>query len=131
MTPARQITELTRDEALQLVGSVPVGRIVFTSRALPAIRPVSHLLAGDQIIIRASLGAAIGSASRDGGTVVAYQADMALAARYRKSLRPWMDEEMDEMIAIDADLVTGFRMVPASAGEPVVGATAVPEISAV
>jgi hypothetical protein len=32
---------------MSLLASVPLGRIVFTARALPAIRPVSHLVDGD------------------------------------------------------------------------------------
>jgi hypothetical protein len=141
----RRRGELSRGESLRLVGTVPFGRVVFTSRALPAIQPVPHLLAGRQVIIRASLGAAIRPGSDGTPTIVAYQADLidpaerlgwsvvvvgrayrvadeVLAARYRRSLRPWIDEEMDDVIAIDADLVTGFRIVPepasAPAGEP-------------
>jgi hypothetical protein len=140
MAPAQRLTELTRDESLRLVGSVPCGRVVFTSRALPAIRPVNHVLVDGQIIIRATLGAAICSAVHGSETVVAYQADMldpaerlgwsvvvvgracrvasdSLAASYRKSLRPWIDEDMDELIAITADMVTGFRIGPVPAGE--------------
>jgi Pyridoxamine 5'-phosphate oxidase len=151
MTPVRDLAELTRAECLQLLGSVPFGRVVFTSRALPAVRPVNHLLIGQQIIIRASLGAAISSAVDGAGTVVAYEADLidpdqrtgwsvvvvgranrvasaTLAARYRESLSPWIDEQMDEVITIAADLVTGYRM----AARPVKGSTApVAEIPAV
>jgi Pyridoxamine 5'-phosphate oxidase len=135
MTPARRRSELTRAECLRRVGSVPFGRIVFTVRALPAVQPVGHLVDGAQVIIRARLGAAIGSAADGSGTIVAYQADLidpvlragwsvviigrahrvtseAQAARYRKSLPSWVDGEMDEVIAIDADLVTGFRIMP-------------------
>jgi hypothetical protein len=138
MTPARHRAELSRADCLRLVGSVPVGRVVFTARALPAIQPVSHLVAGAQIIIRASLGAAFTAAVYGGAVVVAYQADLidpgrragwsvviigrarrvtseARAARYRQALPPWADGDMDEIIAIDADLVHGFRIVPAAA----------------
>jgi hypothetical protein len=52
MTPARQVTELGRNESRHLVGSVAVGRIVFTSRALAAIRHVYHLRVAEQIITR-------------------------------------------------------------------------------
>ena len=135
MTPDRSRAELTRDECLRIVGSVPFGRIVFTARALPAVQPVAHLVSGTQIIIRARLGAAISSAVHGSGTIVAYQADLidpvrragwsvvivgrahrvtseAQAARYREALPSWIDGEMDEVIAIDTDLVTGFRIVP-------------------
>jgi Pyridoxamine 5'-phosphate oxidase len=135
MTPDRRRAELTPDECLRLLGSVAFGRIVFTARALPAVQPVAHLVAGAQIIIRARLGAAISSAVHGSGTIVAYQADLidpvgragwsvvivgrahrvtseAQAARYRQSLPPWIGGEMDEVIAIEADLVSGFRIVP-------------------
>jgi hypothetical protein len=138
MTPARRRTELSRDECLQLVSSVPVGRVVFTARALPAIQPVSHLVAGAQVIIRASLGAAFTAAVYGSAVVVAYQADLidpgrragwsvviigrarrvtseARAARYRQALPPWVDGDMDEIVTIDADLVSGFRIVPVAA----------------
>jgi hypothetical protein len=137
MTEARQRQELSREECLLLLGEVPVGRVVFTHRALPAIRPVSHLVEADQIIIRASLGAAISSEpSLEGGTVVAYQADLIDAAerlgwsivvvgraghvtdlaeidRYRGALPSWFSAESDDIIAIRADMVTGFRLLPA------------------
>ncbi|MDQ2876842.1 MAG: pyridoxamine 5'-phosphate oxidase family protein [Actinomycetota bacterium] len=135
MTADRQRAGLTRDECLRMVGSAPFGRIVFTVGALPAVQPVAHLLDGAQIIIRARLGAAISSAVHGSGTIVAYQADRidpvqragwsvviigrahrvtseAQAARYRESLPPWIDGEMDEVIAIDADVVSGFRILP-------------------
>jgi Pyridoxamine 5'-phosphate oxidase len=137
MSEARQRTELSREECLLLLGEVPLGRVVFTHRALPAIRPANHLVEADQIIIRASLGSAVSSApNHDGGTVVAYQADLIDAAerlgwsivvvgraghvtdradvdRYRQALQPWVTAESDDIIAIRADMVTGFRLEPA------------------
>jgi len=72
----RLLTELTRGQSLRLLASIRFGRIVFTHRALPAIRPVNHVLDGEDIVIRTHPGAAIvadtGSAS---GVVVAYEAD--------------------------------------------------------
>jgi hypothetical protein len=61
---------------MRLLGSVSLGRIVFTARALPAIRPVCHLVDGDHVIIRTDSSAAITSELRaEAGTVVAYEAD--------------------------------------------------------
>jgi hypothetical protein len=48
----RLLTELTRGQSLCLLASVRLGRIVFTHRALPAIRPVNHILDGEDIVIR-------------------------------------------------------------------------------
>jgi hypothetical protein len=123
---------------MSLLGSVSLGRIVFTARALPAIRPVCHLVDGDHVIIRTDGNAAIISELRaDAGTVVAYEADaidMAEhlgwsvivvgvahrvidpdeAAVYRRALRPWVSGAKDQVIAIHADIVTGFRLIAGS-----------------
>jgi hypothetical protein len=131
----RKLEELSRQESMRLLGSVSLGRIVFTARALPAIRPVSHLVDGDRIIIRTDGGAAIVSEIRaDAGTVVAYEADAfdmaerigwsvivvgvahrvtdpGEAAAYRRALRSWVAGPKDQVIAIQADMVTGFRLV--------------------
>jgi Pyridoxamine 5'-phosphate oxidase len=120
---------------MSLLGSVSLGRIVFTARALPAIRPVTHLVDGDHIIIRTDRNAAITSELRaHSGTVVAYEADAIdmtehlgwsvivigvahrvidpdEAAVYRRALRPWVSGAKDQVIAIHADRVTGFRLV--------------------
>lgn len=74
----RHSTPLHRAEALRLLGSVSLGRIVFTQDALPAIRPVNHLLDRGEIIIRTQEGTAIATATRQAdmeGVVVAYEAD--------------------------------------------------------
>lgn len=125
---------------MSLLGSVSLGRIVFTARALPAIRPVCHLVEGDNVIIRTDRNAAITSELRAGeGTVVAYEADaidMAEhlgwsvivvgvahrvvdpydAAFYRRALSPWVSGEKDQVIAIHADMVTGFRLIADGSG---------------
>ncbi|HTR93880.1 MAG TPA: pyridoxamine 5'-phosphate oxidase family protein [Trebonia sp.] len=93
----RPAIELTTGECWQLLASVPIGRVVFTHRAMPAIRPVNHLVEGRTIIIRTHLGAAIASraaapsgtgagydSGRDGeqGSVVCYEADQIDPARH-------------------------------------------------
>lgn len=52
MTATRRMRELDRAEALRLVATVSLGRIVFTQHALPAVRPVNHLVEGEDIIVR-------------------------------------------------------------------------------
>jgi hypothetical protein len=136
MADIRRMETLTREESLQLLSSVAVGRVVFTHLALPAIRPVFHLVEEDRIVIRAHLGAAITAVDGPGaGTVVAYEADMIDAGdrlgwsvivvgrarhlapgeadtRYRQVLPPWASGSPDDIIVIQADLVDGFRLVP-------------------
>jgi hypothetical protein len=139
MTALRRLEALPRAESLRLLSSVSLGRLVFTHLALPAIRPVNHAVAGEQVIIRAYLGTAISAAVGDRtGTVVAYEADLidpdthlgwsviivgraarltdqAEAARYRELLRPWVADGADDIIAIQADMVDGFRLVETAA----------------
>jgi nitroimidazol reductase NimA-like FMN-containing flavoprotein (pyridoxamine 5'-phosphate oxidase superfamily) len=133
----RQMKELTRQEAMRRLGSVQVGRVVFTAHAMPAIRPVNHLVDDGQVIIRSHEGSAIVTAASAGpGTVVAYEADEidpgsrtgwsvvvtglarlvdepAQTARYQQALQPWVAGQMDYLIRIDPQVVTGFELVPA------------------
>jgi len=132
---ARRALELTRAECWQLLGSVSLGRIVFTQRALPAIRPVNHLVDGKSIIVRSHLGSTIVRyAAATDGAVVCYEADdldpvqhtgwsvigtgMArlvrdpvAIARYEELLEPWVTGQMDYVIAIDPQIITGIRLV--------------------
>lgn len=74
----RRSTDLDSAEALRLLGSVSLGRIVFTRHALPAVRPVNHILDDGHIVIRTHEGAALTSYARRNcgpGVVVAYEAD--------------------------------------------------------
>ena len=75
--PANNSQKLSQAEAMRLLASVDYGRVVFTMNALPAIRPVNHLVDEDRIIIRTRLTTAISSVVRsaDSGVVVAYEAD--------------------------------------------------------
>ena len=74
--PAVGAQRLADAEALRLLASVSYGRVVFTLKSLPAIRPVNHLLDDGRIIIRTRLTSAISAAMRSSdGVVVAYEAD--------------------------------------------------------
>ncbi|MPZ85076.1 MAG: pyridoxamine 5'-phosphate oxidase family protein [Actinophytocola sp.] len=128
---------VNRDEALELLGSVPYGRIVFTERALPAVRPVNHIVDGGDVIVRTHMGAAI---LRAIGQVVAYEADLVSAnprllwsvvvigvaeveedieavARYERLVRPMVDLPMDHVIRIRPQLVTGQVLDAEPAGD--------------
>ena len=130
----RQALNLTEEESWQLLGGVSLGRVVFTMKAMPAIRPVNHLVDEKTIIIRSHLGAAIVSHAADDGAVVCYEADeldpvrhtgwsvivtgMArlvrepgAVARYERLLEPWAAGQMDHVIAITPQIITGIRLV--------------------
>jgi Pyridoxamine 5'-phosphate oxidase len=135
MTDERRLEDLGPRESMRLLGSVPLGRIVFTARALPAIRPASHIVEHDHVIVRADSGVAITSALMgEPGTVVAYEADAIdptdhlgwsvtlvgaahqvtdpiAADVFRRALRHWADSASDQVISISPSLVTGFRLV--------------------
>ncbi|CAM5717451.1 pyridoxamine 5'-phosphate oxidase family protein [Streptomyces griseorubiginosus] len=132
----RRSTGIDSVEALRLLGSVSFGRIVFTQQALPTIRPVNHVLADGDIVIRTHAGAALTTRTRqarDLGVVVAYEADdidpdthlgwsvvvtgyarlitdPEELARYQALLRPWAEQTMDYAVRIRPDLVTGIRL---------------------
>jgi nitroimidazol reductase NimA-like FMN-containing flavoprotein (pyridoxamine 5'-phosphate oxidase superfamily) len=138
---ARHMVELSRAEALGLLGGASFGRIVFTRDALPAIRPVNHVLDDGDIVIRTHEAAALSLTSRQtgadpavAGVVVAYEADdidpnshlgwsvvvtgyarlitaPELVERYRGLLRSWGAQPTDYAVRIRPDLVTGYRLV--------------------
>ncbi|MBS2961526.1 pyridoxamine 5'-phosphate oxidase family protein [Actinocrinis puniceicyclus] len=130
------MTQLDRSEALALLASVSLGRIVFTQNALPTVRPVNHVIDRGQIVLRTHAGAALtlqtGRAG-NGGVVVAYEADAIDPvthlgwsvivtgyarlvddpedlARYHAMLEPWVAQTMDHAVRIRPDLVSGFRL---------------------
>ncbi|GAA3236107.1 pyridoxamine 5'-phosphate oxidase family protein [Nonomuraea helvata] len=64
---------LSRAECLDLLSTAPIGRIVFTDQALPAVQPVNFHLDGHSIVIRTSTGSKLAAATRR--AVVAFEAD--------------------------------------------------------
>ncbi|MFJ8632428.1 pyridoxamine 5'-phosphate oxidase family protein [Streptomyces sp. NPDC093568] len=140
--------ELDPAEAMRLLGSVSMGRIVFTRHALPTIRPVNHVLVDGDIVIRTREGASLTAHTRRAdseGVVVAYEADAIdpdthvgwsvvatgyarlvtdphELARYQALLRPWVQHTMDYAVRIRPDLLSGIRLTLATEGP-----TALPE----
>ena len=132
----RHRIELDSAEALRLVGSVSLGRIVFTRHALPTVRPVNHALDDGDIVIRTHEGAALTSQTQSAealGVVVAYEADAIDPqthlgwsvvvtgyarlvtdpddlAHCRALVRPWVEQAMDQAIRIRPDLITGILL---------------------
>jgi Pyridoxamine 5'-phosphate oxidase len=143
ITRPRQAIELTERECWSHLASASIGRVVFTQRALPAIRPVNHLIDGRMIIIRTHLGAAIasrtaerssGAQGKSCGSVVCYEADEfdpvrhtgwsviatgvarlvadpADIARYAAAVEPWIAGDMNQVVAIEPEFITGIRLV--------------------
>lgn len=141
MTEGRTMIPLTRRQSLARLAAAPYGRVIFTQRAMPAVRHVNHLLRDGLIIIRSQHDAAITArASAGSGAVVLFQADdidpaartgwtvtvtgLALpvtdpdqAAAYRERLRPWIAGSRSDIISITADIVIGFELAPVTGRE--------------
>jgi nitroimidazol reductase NimA-like FMN-containing flavoprotein (pyridoxamine 5'-phosphate oxidase superfamily) len=67
------LRQLSRDECLTLMASVPVGRIIYTRRALPAVELVNFALYDGDIVIRTDRSGKLAAAAC--GAVVAFEAD--------------------------------------------------------
>jgi nitroimidazol reductase NimA-like FMN-containing flavoprotein (pyridoxamine 5'-phosphate oxidase superfamily) len=144
----RRLKETTREQAMRRLGSVPVGRIGFTSRALPAIRPVTHIIDSGHIVIHSQGDPAIvNAASTERGVVVAYEADdidvvarsgwsvlvVGLArliedpqeaAHYERELQAIEPGGDGPVIRIYPELISGFELVEANhraSSEPMPG----------
>jgi hypothetical protein len=73
------LTQLTRTECLHLMTSVPMGRIIYTRQALPAVELVNFALDVGDIVIRTERSAKLAAAIR--GAVVAFEVDSMDTAR--------------------------------------------------
>jgi len=126
------LQHLTRGECMRLVGSVPLGRIVYTRQALPAVELVNFALADGDIVIRTDAGGKLAAATR--GAVVAFEADSADPAIHagwsvtvvgysravtdreeilrleQTGLEPWAPGERDHFIRISPSIVNGRRI---------------------
>ena len=128
---------LDRDESLALLADAPVGRIVFTDRALPAIRPVNFFVDNGFIVIRSGPGSKLNAAVAN--AIVAFEADefdpvsksgwsvvvTGLArvvkddeelSRLKADLHPWAPGARNQVILISPELVTGRRLSANSDG---------------
>jgi nitroimidazol reductase NimA-like FMN-containing flavoprotein (pyridoxamine 5'-phosphate oxidase superfamily) len=123
---------LTEEECRALLGTVPLGRIVFTDRALPAVQPVNFVMADGDVVILTPAGSKLAAAARN--AVVAFEIDhfdYSLAAgwsvvvvgharlvaedgelsRLRAlPLQPWSPQEPTHYIAISPELISGRRL---------------------
>jgi nitroimidazol reductase NimA-like FMN-containing flavoprotein (pyridoxamine 5'-phosphate oxidase superfamily) len=124
---------LTEQECRELLGTVALGRIVFTDRALPAIQPVTFVISDGDVVILTSAGSKLAAATRN--TVVAFETDafdqeistgwsVVLIGHARVvaedgeldrmralPLTPWTPEEPVHYIAITPELISG-RLLP-------------------
>lgn len=122
-------------ECWSLLGSAPVGRIVFTDQALPAIQPVNFIVVDGDIVVRTAAGSKLAAATRN--AVVAFEADdfdveagtgwsvvltgqartvttpEELSALRALPLQPWTPGRREQFVRIRPQLITG-RRIPAN-----------------
>ena len=126
------LEHLSREECLRLMGSVPVGRIVYTRQALPAVELVNFALDDSDIIIRTDAGGKLAAATR--GAVVAFEADSVdvtghggwsvtvvghatavtdgeeIARLEQLPLTPWAPGNRDHFVRVSSAIVNGRRI---------------------
>ncbi|MEW2360209.1 pyridoxamine 5'-phosphate oxidase family protein [Spirillospora sp. NPDC029432] len=119
------------EECRALLAAAPLGRVVFTDRALPAVQPVGYAFAGGHVIIRTYATSRLATALRD--AVVAFEIDdydaaarsgwsvvvvgtaravtdpADLAGLRALPLHPWAPGEREHYIRIDPRIVSGRR----------------------
>ncbi|MFE9646246.1 pyridoxamine 5'-phosphate oxidase family protein [Streptomyces sp. NPDC006365] len=134
MNPNDGFRELERQECLRLMATVPVGRIVYTRRALPAVLPVNFGLDGDgTVLLRTSATSELVRAID--GAVVAFETDDVDADRHsgwsvvvtgtatvvtdpaeherlaRTGPDSWVPAQRELFVRIEPELVTGRELV--------------------
>jgi nitroimidazol reductase NimA-like FMN-containing flavoprotein (pyridoxamine 5'-phosphate oxidase superfamily) len=126
------LERLSRDECLRLMGQVPLGRIVYTRQALPAVELVNFVLDDGEIVIRTDSGGKLAAATR--GAVVAFETDSVDVTAHtgwsvtvigycrtvtegeeirrleQASLDPWAPGKRDHFIRISPAIVDGRRV---------------------
>jgi len=126
------LRQLSKDECLQLMASVPIGRIIFTRQALPAVELVNFALDDGDIVIRTDRSGKLAAATRE--AVVAFEADCVDAATHsgwsvtvighsrevtdpeerdrldRIGLKSWAPGERAHFIRISPGILNGRRL---------------------
>ncbi|WP_329334016.1 pyridoxamine 5'-phosphate oxidase family protein [Streptomyces sp. NBC_01352] len=134
MYPNDGFRELDRQECLRLLAKVPLGRIVHTRQALPAVLPVNFCLDKDGAVLLRSSAASELVRAVD-GAVVAFEADEVDAVTHsgwsvvvtgraavvtdpaeyerlsRMGPRTWAPSPEEVFLRIEPELVTGRELV--------------------
>jgi uncharacterized protein len=129
---AAALRPLPRDECLALMASAPVGRIIYTRQALPAVELVNFALDRGDIVIRTDHSGKLAAATR--GAVVAFETDSVdpghqagwsvtaigrshevtdpdeIARLTRIGLSSWAPGDRNHFIRISPEILTGRRL---------------------
>ena len=136
---------LSEGDCFALLTTAPIGRVVYSDRALPVIVPVNFTLDGDDVVIRTGRRSRL--ATHASGHVIAFEVDeidtasrsgwsvvltgflqlveepAEVARLERLGLRSWAPSAHDRYLRLRSDLVTG-RRIPSATVEASQGASA-------
>ena len=131
---------LGRDECLRLLASATLGRIGFTSGALPAVLPVNFHLDGERILVRTGRGSQLDAALQN--AVVAFEVDefdpihhsgwsvavtgvatevgdpTELDAARQEPVTRWTPPGSESVVAISTEFVSGRRVTSGTPAVP-------------
>lgn len=134
MFDSKGLEVLPPTECLRLLGQAPIGRIVFTEQALPAVQPVHYALDGDSVVIRTTVGSKLAAAARN--SIVAFEVDQIDAGHEvgwsvtvvghaemvteakeidrlaGLALHSWSPAEPTHFIRVRMEMIRGRRLVP-------------------
>ena len=152
MHNALEADVLSTQDSLRLLGSVPLGRIAYTDRALPAVQPVPFGIDGGAVIVRTGDESKLAALADK--AVVAFQADQLDPETYRgwavtvvgradlvtdpdeterlsQLIEPfWFSTENDQFIHISVEMVAGWRTKPLEGAAKIGESAAVPAADA-
>jgi len=127
---------LDRHECLRLLALATLGRIGFTSGALPTVLPINFHLDGERILVRTGRGSKVDAALQN--AVVAFEVDdfdpiyhsgwsvtltgvatevsdpAELDAAREKPIARWAPAGDEALVAISTELLSGRRITPSS-----------------
>jgi nitroimidazol reductase NimA-like FMN-containing flavoprotein (pyridoxamine 5'-phosphate oxidase superfamily) len=119
-------------ECRRLLPQAPIGRVVFTEKALPAAQPVNFLVHENAVVLRTTAGSRLANAAHN--AILAFEVDDIdvelqtgwnvtvvgpaevvddpdeLATLARLPLRAWAPGERDVFVRIRIDLLQGRRI---------------------
>jgi nitroimidazol reductase NimA-like FMN-containing flavoprotein (pyridoxamine 5'-phosphate oxidase superfamily) len=126
------LERLSAEECHALLSTIPIGRIVFTENALPAIQPVNFVVDGRDVVVRTRRGSKLVAAAHR--AIVAFEVDdydpelrtgwsVVLVGRARVvsdeaeldrlrtlPLETWASGDRPHFIKVEASMIRGRRL---------------------
>lgn len=145
---AAGLEKLSEGDALALMATAPVGRLVYSDRALPFVVPVNFVLDGADVIVRTGRRSRL--ATHASGNIVAFEVDnvdvatksgwsvvvtgrvelvVDAAERARLdalNLNSWVPTPTDQYLRLRPEIITGRRLPRAGTHRPAISDQRIP-----